>query len=74
MELVRACISERRSKQPVCSTGVDTRRAKGKREAKDYVENDSQTKGAGWKRWSMAKRAEQNGECWSHSVMALCAY
>ena len=61
MELVRACTKER------LTTGVDTRRAKGKSKAKDHVDKD---RGKGQK-LHMAKRTAQNRECWSDSIMAL---
>ena len=48
------------------SNGADTRRVMGKREATNNVEKNSgkrKRNQAGWKSWSMAKKAAQNREC-----------
>ena len=67
------CTQDRGCKRLFHSIGVDTRRSKSEKEAKDNLEKERNK--AGWTSWEVAKAmARECWECWSESLTALCAY
>ena len=50
------------------SIGVDTRRAKGERDAKDYLERDCQEREKQGRMEEFVAKVVQNRECWSETA------
>ena len=52
----------------------EVRRARGRPKTTWRRTVEKEKNKAGWKSWEVAKAVARNRECWSESVMALCAY